>query len=296
MGEQAIKVLLIEDNPADAELVRAMLARIPNLPIQLEYASLLSTGLTRLEGENLDVVVLDLNLSDARGFDAFARASAAVPDVPIIILTNLEDEALALRAVQDGAQDYLFKGHVDGPSLAHAIRCAIERQRMGAALRSCSLLDELTGLYNRRGFLLLAEQQYKVAGRNRKPMALLFADMDGLKHINDTFGHPEGDRALAEAAEALRETFRESDIVARLGGDEFVVLLVGGLEDRGEAGMKRLLAKLEACNARNLRPYTLSLSLGIAIYDHNHPRSLDDLQGQADALMYEQKRRKKACT
>lgn len=294
MGEPAIRVLLIEDDPADAELARAMLAEIPNLPIQLEHASLLSTGLTRLARGNLDVVVLDLNLPDARGFDTFARASAVVSDMPIIVLTNLEDEALALRTVQEGAQDYLFKGKVDGPSLAHAIRCAIERQRMGAALRSCSLLDELTGLYNRRGFLALAEQQYKLADRTGKRMALLFADVDDLKQINDAFGHVEGDRALVEAATALRDTFRESDIVARLGGDEFVVLLIGGLEDRGEGAMKRLHARLEARNGRKLRPYTLSLSLGLAIYDHNQPHSLDDLKRHADALMYEQKRRKKA--
>lgn len=154
-----LRVLLIESDPSDAELIQTRLATIQNPPIQLGCADRLSTGLTRLAGRGFDLVLLDLNLPDCRGFATFTKTSAAAPGVPVIVLTNIDDEALALRTVRDGAQDYLFKKQVDSSSLAHAIRCAIERHRMAAELRTCSLLDELTGLYNRRGFLALAEQQ-----------------------------------------------------------------------------------------------------------------------------------------
>ena len=103
---------------------------------------------------------------------------------------------------------------------------AIERKRMEEEIRSLSLTDELTGLYNRRGFTLLAEQEVKLAHRMNRTMLLFFCDVDNLKGINDTHGHAQGDLALKEVSAILKETFREADILARLGGDEFVVLAV----------------------------------------------------------------------
>ena len=163
------------------------------------------------------------------------------------------------------------------------------RVRMEEALRALALLDELTGLYNRRGFVTLAKQQLKTANRARRRMMLLFADFDGLKQINDTFGHPEGDRALIEIADVLRETFRESDIIARFAGDEFVVLAIETDSASPEALTARLQQNLEVRNARGDHPYTLSLSVGVARYDPEHPCSIDDLLTQADRAMYGQK-------
>ncbi len=165
-----------------------------------------------------------------------------------------------------------------------------ERKRMEDALRTMSLVDELTGLYNRRGFFNLAEQQLKVSDRTKRRMMLLFADFDGLKRINDAFGHPEGDRALIEVADDLKETFRESDIVARIGGDEFVVLAIETDGVGTEILVTRLWKNLEARNARGGHCYKLSLSMGIARYDPEHPCSIDELLTQADRAMYEQKR------
>jgi diguanylate cyclase (GGDEF)-like protein len=101
-----------------------------------------------------------------------------------------------------------------------------ERKRMEAEIREMSLRDLLTGLYNRRGFITLAEQQLKAANRAHRPLQLTFADCDRLKWINDTLGHKEGDKALIDTAQILRQTFRESDIIARLGGDEFAILSI----------------------------------------------------------------------
>jgi diguanylate cyclase (GGDEF)-like protein len=148
----------------------------------------------------------------------------------------------------------------------------------------------LTALHNRRGFLTLADQQVKLANRTKQRLLLLMADLDHLKLINDTFGHQEGDLVLIEIARVLKETFRGSDILARLGGDEFAMLLVGCDEAEGKRIMTRLQANLEAHNARSDRPYKVTLSVGMACYDPDHPCSIDDLIAQADSSMYEQKR------
>jgi diguanylate cyclase (GGDEF)-like protein/PAS domain S-box-containing protein len=167
-----------------------------------------------------------------------------------------------------------------------------ERKQMEVELRSLSLLDELTGLYNRRGFMTLAEQELKVASRKKIGMLMIFADLDRMKWINDTFGHREGDRALIEAAEVLKETFRESDIIGRIGGDEFAMLAIDTPELTIEILTTRLQDNLEIHNKRGVRSYELSLSIGITHYNPDTPCSLEELTAQADTLMYEEKRRK----
>ncbi len=161
---------------------------------------------------------------------------------------------------------------------------------MEAELRALSLTDELTGLYNRRGFFTLAEQELKMANRLRHGIYMLYADMDNLKAINDTHGHKEGDRALREAARILKETYRSSDIVARIGGDEFVVIPIGIGGDNTDAVTRRLQKNLDAHNAKTDRDYRLSLSVGLAFYDPRHPCSLVELLKKGDEAMYAQKR------
>ena len=166
------------------------------------------------------------------------------------------------------------------------------RKRMEETLRALALLDELTGLYNRRGFVTLGQQQLKTAHRAKRRMMLLFADFDGLKRVNDTFGHPEGDRALIETANVLRETFRESDIIARIAGDEFVVLAIETNGPPAKVLAARFQKNLKAHNAKGDRRYKLSLSTGLARYDPERPCSIDELVAQADRAMYEKKQAK----
>ena len=159
-------------------------------------------------------------------------------------------------------------------------------------LRVMSHVDELTGLYNRRGLLLLAQQQVKISNRTKRGMLLLFADLDGMKRINDTLGHHEGDLALVDTAHALKETFRGADIIARIGGDEFAVIAIETGKDTNEILAARLRDNLNARNAKGGRRYTLSISLGMARYDPDCPCSIDDLMARADISMYEQKQGK----
>lgn len=159
-------------------------------------------------------------------------------------------------------------------------------------LHTLSITDEMTGLYNRRGFLVLAEQQLKLSDRAKQGIFLLYADMDRLKVINDDFGHKEGDNAIIETARILKATYRSSDVIARIGGDEFVVIPVGKVKENVDSIVERLQDNLAKYNSEKKGPYKLSLSAGVSFYDPENPRSIDELLREADKIMYEQKKRR----
>jgi len=156
-----------------------------------------------------------------------------------------------------------------------------------------AITDHLTGLYNRRGFLTLADQQLKVAKRSGNVIFLLYADMDDLKGINDNLGHSAGDAAIVEAANVLREVFREADIVGRLGGDEFAVLALGGIATDPDMLKRRLQHGIDERNGMENRAYRLSMSVGIARNDPADSSSVEDLISFADASMYREKNSKR---
>ena len=161
---------------------------------------------------------------------------------------------------------------------------------MERRLLDLSLTDELTGLYNRRGFFTLIDQLLKLSKRQKQGVYMLYADMNRLKEINDTWGHTEGDMALIDVANVLKVTFREADIIARIGGDEFVVIPIATTEDRIASMIVRLQKAVAERNAKESRKYTLSLSVGTAYYDPENPCSVDELLGHADRSMYEDKK------
>lgn len=167
------------------------------------------------------------------------------------------------------------------------------REELGKELLNLSITDPLTGLHNRRGFISLAAQQLKLSDRNRRAVLLFFADLDGLKWINDMLGHEEGDKALVEAATVFKETFRTSDIIARLGGDEFAIIAIDAAEASAEIFKARLQSLVDARNHQEGRRYRISISVGCSYYDPENPCSLDELMARADQQMYEQKKFKK---
>jgi diguanylate cyclase (GGDEF)-like protein/PAS domain S-box-containing protein len=169
------------------------------------------------------------------------------------------------------------------------IRDITKQKKMEEQLRELSLTDELTGLTNRRGFMLLAKHQIEVSHRDKNKLVLIFADIDSMKSINDTFGHSGGDQALIDTAAILRNSFRASDIVARFGGDEFAVISVEEEEMVERLIKDRLRENLLAHNHEAERPYRLFLSFGITIYDPDNPCTLEELLERGDRLMYEQK-------
>ena len=167
-----------------------------------------------------------------------------------------------------------------------------ENKLLEEKLQTMSITDELTGLYNRRGFFELASEQLRLASRNKEGHVLLFADLDHLKWINDTFGHQEGDAALAAAARLLKDTFRESDIIGRIGGDEFAILAMGATEAEREVLLARLQLSIERFNTDHTSALPISISIGFTRYEPENPCQLEALLTEADESMYERKRRR----
>jgi diguanylate cyclase (GGDEF)-like protein/PAS domain S-box-containing protein len=183
------------------------------------------------------------------------------------------------------------EGNVTG--IIEDFRDITDHKRMEEELRALSISDELTGLFNRRGFISLLQQQVKVAQRHRRGMFLFFVDVDRMKWINDTLGHGEGDRALIETARILETTFRSSDIIARIGGDEFAVVAVEADLSAAEVISERLRGNIGQANSKGEREYELSLSVGRTYCDPDQPCEIDEMMRRADTAMYEDKRHKK---
>ncbi len=296
----AIRILLAEDNPGDVRLLEEYLkAGESGIPFHLCQTGTLAGALELLDNADFEVVLLDLSLPDSQGMETFFRVNGHPSEVPVIVFSGLCDEQVAIEAVRGGAQDYLVKGSVDGPLLRRSIQYAIERHRLQTILRRFALTDPLTGLFNRRGFMLLAEQQLALANRNKKGVCLLFGDLDGLKEINDQFGHSAGDEALNVTAKILKKTFRLTDVIARIGGDEFVILAPGlSPEYCGQVNnpLSRFRNELHAYNQNSDLGFDIVLSFGTAGYAPEAPCTIEELLEQADARMYGEKGRKMSRT
>lgn len=210
----------------------------------------------------------------------------ALADTTSVALENVQIYNELEQRVQDRTLELEFAN----AQLREEVK---ERKNAEATVQRLSITDELTGLNNRRGFLLLAEQQLKLARRVNTSVCLLFIDLDGLKQINDRLGHKMGDRMIADAAHILRQTFRESDVVARLGGDEFAVFVPGC--GTGDDVVSRLEDTVKQFNAATERPYALSMSIGLSSCQVDGTTSLEHMIAQADQLMYEHKQTKYAC-
>lgn len=180
--------------------------------------------------------------------------------------------------------------HDGRPAVIGTMVDITERKQFEDALRTLALIDELTGLYNRRGFISLAERQLSLARRKKQPLILIAADVDDLKGINDRFGHAVGDEALVAAAGILRQTYREADILARLGGDEFTVFPIEASADSAPLLIERLDANLRRFNESGERTYHLSMSTGVALLEGELSKDLQQLLSEADTQLYERKR------
>ena len=290
MTSERFKALLIDDNAEDTRLVREMLAEGGVARFSLEVSDRLAGGMRRLSEGDIDVVLVDLGLPDSHGVDTVALLRAHAPEVPIVVLTGTADETIGVQALSAGAQEYLLKEHASGAGLVRALRYAIERKRLELTLQRMTVVDDLTGLYNRRGFFQHAPRQLALAHRDHKRALLAIVDLDNLKRINDGYGHPEGDKALITVAAVLRQTFRDTDVIARIGGDEFAVLAIvrGGTAEQG------ILARLgkNFAAARTEAVYPLSVSLGLAATAAGETADFEELVRQADRSLYEQKRSK----
>lgn len=245
-------------------------------------------ALARVSSSSADLLLTDIAMQGLPGLELTKAVKRIRPDMNVIVMTGFISDFSYDQAIESGASDFIKK-----PFTIQELLMRIKHVKMQEKLRAISNTDELTGLLNRRGFFTLAQQQMKVFKRMKGNMVLLFADVDSFKAINDTWGHQQGDEALIATADIFRETFRGSDIIARMSGDEFAVLLIDTYEKNISVINDRLQQNIEAFNRRSEAPYKLSISTGVVIYDGKRPSPIDDLLKAADALMYEEKLRKK---
>ena len=290
-------LLLIEDNHGDARLLREMLN---------EDHGAQATVMTRVEcmreaeqhlaQHAVDIILLDLGLTDAEGLEAIQRTHAAAPHVPLVVLTGRDDETLAARALQEGAQDYLIKGQIETRGLLRALRYAAERKAMEGALCvekermvHSAEHDFLTGLPNRMLLNDRIGQAIALAPRRRLNGAVLFLDLDGFKHINDSLGHAVGDQLLQSVAKRLVECVRVSDTVSRQGGDEFVVLLPQ-VQHAKEAGItaRRMLQAVAEAHVVGQHDLHVTASIGVSVYPDDGIDA-ETLIKNADTAMYQAK-------
>jgi diguanylate cyclase (GGDEF)-like protein len=231
-------------------------------------------------------VLLDLSLPDASRLEALMQLRAAAPDVPIVILSGLQDELLAVKAVQEGAQDYLIKGRVDGQAIGRSITYAVERKAQEMELAHQAMHDSLTGLPNRTLFLDRLKHAVMRAKRHHSLMGVMFLDLDGFKPINDTHGHEIGDRLLVALAGRLQDGLRASDTAARFGGDEFMILCEDVSDDQDVVNIaQRILKAIDEPFVIGSERLTVSASMGIAITDGRED-SAESLIRNADSAMY----------
>ena len=287
-------LLLLEDNEMDVALTKAHLDASGQLFAPYVY-SRLGDALESFSHRHYRGALVDLSLPDARGLDVVRALHAAAPDLPPVVLSGLDDEAVAAEALEIGAEEYVLKHEADPKRLRIALDHAGRRKRAEQKLAYLAFHDQLTGLSNARHLRDRLGQALGRCHRRNTSCALLFMDLDGFKEVNDQYGHDAGDRLLQFVAQRLHEAVREYDTLARLGGDEFAVLLedVSARQSLVEVA-ERVLAALKRPIPVSDGTVEVSASLGIATYPQA-ARGAEALLKAADVAMYEAKAEGPGC-
>jgi len=239
LSKQTLQVLLVEDDPVAAGVLEAQLSADFFNRFESILAGSLEAAIERLRSGSFDVIVLDLLLPDARGLEALHALVDHGFDTPIVVLTSLDDEEVAAKALQQGAQDYLVKGELHGRLVARSIRYAVERNRLTQALRGLALIDEHTGLYNRRGFSNLAGQTLNNARRRGQGVALISVVLEDPPERGSELESGVVRPAMRRLASLLRDTFRASDLLARISEREFIVLAIQAAREGAKVAVAR---------------------------------------------------------
>ncbi len=288
-----IRVLLVGPHAVDVELLRALLEHARETQVTVAHAVNLQHAFETLERNEVDVLLMDVGAGSPRELVAVSQARVRAPLVPVVVMVESDDEALALKAVEVGARGYLIKCALSPGALVWVLQHAIRNQRMFLELniareraRQLATYDQLTGFANRSLFQDRLEQAVASARRNRQKLAVLFLDLDEFKLINDSLGHLAGDAMLRHAAQRIATCLRKSDTGARLGGDEFAILLTN-LTDEADAGRvaEKLLSVMRQPVALKDRDHVITASVGIAVFPRDAASS-EELLKHADMAMY----------
>jgi diguanylate cyclase (GGDEF)-like protein len=313
-------ILVVDANPADR---RWYITLLGNYGHRLLEASDGAEALEIAKSELPELIITDILMPHIDGFSLVRRlrAEPLLSGIPVIFQTSNYDVSEIHRLARSSGVQHILRKAAEPHDILRAVNESLKRpttparlpqtgqlqrahlelladklyqkvselEKTNEHLRNLSLTDALTGLNNRRGFMILATSLLKFARRVEYSVCLLYIDLDSLKYINDKFGHAGGDAAITQFAHILTETFRDSDVIGRLGGDEFVVMIVDASENDLSIIQDRLQANVDAYNLRAALGQSLSFSLGAIRMEPGSTITMEELLSQADAAMYKHK-------
>lgn len=297
MNSETYKVLLIEDNPDHSFLVKSNLQAKGRYQVEVATSGEQGVEWIRENPARFDVVLLDYNLPDHTGLDILRRIQSISRFIPIVVITGLGSEAVAVEIMKAGAKDYVIKTGEYYKALHITLDQVLEKHKfemlnlqLQQQLEERANKDFLTGVYNRHRFTELFEHEIHSATRYKRHLSVVMIDLDKFKEINDRYGHKMGDFALVCISDLLKQQLRASDIIGRFGGDEFVVVMPETDKSQAQATFERIQQALDAFNKKGQFPCELSISIGISSSSEGSYENLIEL---ADAAMYRNKQAKK---
>ena len=285
----APKILLIDDDELDRKAIHREL-RNYDREIQCIEATSSDESITALTNDHFDAVLLDFRLAGETGLDVLkALNSRDFLQMPVIMLSGMDDENLIMECLENGAQDYLLKNELNAKTLLRSIRYAKERKQLLEQVTALAKFDPLTGLANRSRFSEFIENALLRAQRRNEVLAVLYIDLDHFKNINDTLGHGAGDALLISVGKRLKQAVRVVDLVARLGGDEFAIIAENIQIARNAALIaEKIIALLSTPHQCDHHEIRIGPSIGIAL-SSDCDNSTDILLRSADTAMYHAK-------
>lgn len=294
--ETIMNILLVEDDEGDALCFQRSLSTCTG-KYQTHVCDRIEYALSWLHNNHCEVILLDMSLPDCFGLSGIRQIHQRFPDLPIVILTGLDDDQTALEALEHGAQDYLVKGNSTSRELQRTLRHAVQRQqiqnenrRLVAQLQIAARSDSLTGVLNRHAMTEEFELHWSGSSRTGFPLSCVILDVDRFKSINDQYGHPAGDQVLRTVAKVVSETTRPSDFIARYGGEEFCVILVGATEYDAAKWAERARISLRSFQFE-LAGTTRTITASFGVSERNETTlSIEQLIDQADQALLIAKR------
>ncbi len=303
-------ILLVEDDLDFANILKIRLSKERNPSLAITISPSLERALDSLRINHYDLILLDLMLPDSSGIETFSKIKAEARHKPVVIITGLDNDQVAIDAVRRGAEDYLVKSDISSRFLTRIIHHAIDRHRIKEKLASVTgrlretslrlekmaLMDPLTELFNRRGLQQALTRELQLMLREGHGLLALLLDIDNFKHINDSLGHPVGDMLLKEIAKKIKEVVRESDHVARIGGDEFILLLPKTSHGEGIHLAERIRMTIAECVIYVSDRDTLQITASIGLTPvSSNVTSVDELLAIANPLLRQSKQKGKNC-
>jgi diguanylate cyclase (GGDEF)-like protein len=288
--DSTLNILLVEDDPEHTHLATEALQPAPaGWSWRLRHVETLAAACALTETP--DLILLDLTLPDAHALETLHRLRERYAFVPVVVLTADEGSDVEAAVLQAGAQDFIGKDELTARTLRRVVRYSMERHHQQQDLDRLATRDEITGLFNRRGFLNAAEPLARSAERGDRTFLVFVVDLEGLNAINEAHGRAVGDAAIYDAAWILTHSFRSADIIGRIGPDEFAVLAPDAPPEALEIMIRRVGKWQSERNAQPNRVHEVSLAVGGVAWTPSEPRTLEMMLSEADMAAYAAKRR-----